>query len=169
MFKRLISSIAARIALARTPKAAETFAIGGAAIPTPGGWNVVNQRGNRIVFQSEDQRQQATLSVSYFGNPPSFDDFKALSTRRLQAEKKAAPDAFLEPDPPVPFEKDGRFGLLYTGGQKSSGRVFSCSFGFEKDELVTVYVEGIGIDPKVHLASFETFVAAVRSTGRSSP
>ena len=51
---------------------------------------------------------------------------------------------------------------FYSGGEKSTGRMFSCYLSQAKKELVTIYVEGIGVASKDHLDSFEAFVTGLK-------
>jgi hypothetical protein len=48
--------------------------------------------------------------------------------------------------------------MFYSGGVKRTGRIFSGYLSLTKRELVTIYLEGIGVGPKEHLQTFQSFV-----------
>lgn len=135
---------------------AEHFTIGSADVQAPSGWTEVRRLEQRIVLRSPDGQQQATISLMRFGANVSFEDFKRLCQLRLEAEKKVSPECFVQAEPP--FEGEGKFGMFYSGGDKGSGRVFSCYLSLAKRELVTFYLEGLRTDPQEHLKVFEAFV-----------
>lgn len=162
MLTRIISTLAAIVSVASASAAESPFTIGSATISPPSGWREVKKEEERTVFRSSDDRQQATISLIRFRAVPSFEDFRRLCMLRVQAEKKGAPGAFIEPDVPAPFERQGGYGLFYSGGEKKTGRMFSCYLSSVQKELITVYVEAVGIAPKDHLASFEAFVTGLK-------
>ena len=136
--------------------------LGTATVAPPNGWRVLENEDDRLVFRPSDGRQQATVSLMRFKAAPSFEDFKRLCTIRIQAEKEEAPEAFIEPDVPQPFERAGHYGLFFTGGEKKLGRMFSCYLSCLKAELIVIYLEAIGVAPSDHLASFEAFVTGLK-------
>lgn len=154
--KRILASIAAAVGIAGGAKAQQHFAVGSAQIAAPAGWREVNSTDDRLTLRSADGHQQTTISVMRFGADPSFDDFKRICQHRIEAEKKASPDCFIQAE--APFDLKGKFGMFYSGGDKKSGRIFSGYLSVEKRELVIVYVEGIGVAPKVNLETFKAFV-----------
>lgn len=162
MLKRIITGLAATVGLASASAGDTAVTLGGATITPPSGWRELQRGAKRLVFRSSDHRQQATVSLMRFGAVPSWDDFKRLCALRLQAEKRGEPETFIEPDAPQPFEREGRYGLFYSGGEKKTGRMFSCYLSCAKTELVTIYLEATGVAPKDHLASFEAFVTGLR-------
>jgi hypothetical protein len=111
---------------------------------------------DRVSLEAAGGRERATISVLDFKVPPSFEDFKRLCEHRIGAEKKASPDAFVQPSDP--WDSQGSFKFLYSGGEKASGRVFSGHLSLKDRQLVTLYVEGIGVVAKAHLGSFEAFM-----------
>jgi len=90
----------------------------------------------------------------HFGADPTFESFTTLCQHRIDVEKRELSDGFIEPDTPKPFKDGSTFGMLYSGGDKKSGRMFSSYVRLRGRELLTIYVEAIGIDPKDHVASF---------------
>jgi hypothetical protein len=52
--------------------------------------------------------------------------------------------------------------MFFSGGEKRTGRVFSGYLTLKQRELITVYVEGIGVAPKDHLASFEALASGLK-------
>ena len=159
---RFLSMLAASFGLCVAVAAQEQFTIGSASIEVPSGWRAVKKEEERLTLRSRDDRQQATISLMRFGVAPSFEDFKRFCTLRVEAEKKDLPDVFIEPDAPRPFEETGSYGMFFSGGEKKAGRIFSGYLTLMKKELITVYVEGVGVAPKDHLASFETFVTGLK-------
>ncbi|MEO6875278.1 MAG: hypothetical protein ABI222_10710 [Opitutaceae bacterium] len=142
--------------------AAVILTLAGVTISAPTGWHEVERTEDRLDLQSADNREQATISVMRFRKALSFESFKRLSAVRYEAEKKVGPDIFIEPDNPKPSQKKDYFCMLYTGGEKKGGRIFSCSMRLVGNELVTVYVEGSGVAPEKHLKSFEFFVKELK-------
>jgi len=136
--------------------AQELFPIGNAEITAPTGWCEVSKETERMVLRSLDGHQQATISTLGFSADVSFDNFKRLCVHRLEAEKKGFVDGFVRPQ--APFDASGVFGMLFSGGENQNRRVFSGYLSLAKKELITIYVEGVGIAPKEHLESFKAFV-----------
>jgi hypothetical protein len=106
--------------------------------------------------------QQATISLMRFGAVPSYEDFKRLCELRVDAEKKSASDIFVDPAAPTTSPEESGYGAFYSGGEKSAGRMFSCYLSIAKKELVTIYVEGIGVPSTDHLASFRSFYTGLK-------
>jgi len=152
---RIISTIAAALGLS-SATSAQHFSIGSANVRAPSGWTEVKKEDERIVLRAPDGKQQATVSIMRFGADASFEDFKRLCQLRLEAEKKDSPDCFVQAEPP--FDIKGKFGMFYSGGVKQSGQVFSGYLSLTKRELVIIYLEGLGTDPKEHLQRFQGFV-----------
>ena len=163
MLKRFLSAILASVGLVSgTSLSGAQLTIGEASIAAPDSWRVIKREEERITLRSDDDRQQATISWMQFGVRPSFDDFNRLCTLRLLAEKKDAPDVFITPDVPTPFDNNGRYGLFFGGGDKKSGRLFSGYLSLANKELITIYLEATGVAPEEHLASFKAFVASLK-------
>lgn len=154
--KRFLTSIAVAVGLAGAASAEPHFAIGKADIIAPTGWTEVKREGDRLTLQSLDGRQYATISIMRFGADASFADFKLICQLRLEAEKKDSPDCFIQSEPP--YDIKGKFGMLYSGGDKKAGRVFSGYLSLTKRELVTIYIEGLDVSPNDHLETFQAFV-----------
>jgi len=158
--KRFLSYIAAVVGLAGTTYAQPHFMIGSADVAAPAGWSEAKREDDRLTLQSSDGRQYATISIMRFGADASFEDFKRLCQLRLEAEKKDSPDCFIQSEAPYDFK--GKLGMLYSGGVKKTGRVFSGYLSLTKRELITIYIEGLGIAPKDHLQTFQSFVEGLK-------
>jgi hypothetical protein len=156
---RLLRKLAVTVGLASTASAQEHFRNGSVEATAPPGWKAAKTEAERLVVRSPDGREQATIALMRFGTDPSFDDFKMMCQRRLELEKEEA-DGFVQAAAPV--EDRGAFNMLFSGGNKKTGRMYSGFLSLAKRELVTVYVEGIGVEPRNHLKSFESFVTGLR-------
>ncbi|ODT45952.1 MAG: hypothetical protein ABS70_01995 [Nitrospira sp. SCN 59-13] len=110
--------------------------------------------------RSSDGHQGVTMSILRFKAGVSFDDFKQLCSHRIEAEKKELEDGFVEADPP--FKISGSFGMFFYGGDKKVGRIFAGYLFLEKNELITIYIEGFGVAPKEHLLTFQTIVKSLK-------
>jgi hypothetical protein len=157
---RLLTTIAAALGLSSAASAQTHFAIGSADVTAPAGWTAEKREDERLTLKSADAREYATISVMRFGADASFNDFKRLCQLRLEAEKKDSPDCFVQDEPP--FEIKGKFGMFYSGGVKKTGRVFSGYLSLKDRELVTIYIEGLGVAPKDHLQTFQSFVEGLK-------
>jgi hypothetical protein len=135
------------------------FAIGNAQIVTPDGWTSVSQTDEKLVLCSSRQ-QQATISVMHFDNDATFEQFKTLCDIRIKGEMQFAPDGFVERE--TPFKDQTGFGMFFYGGDKKSGRIFFGYLSLVQRELVTIYVEGVGVDPQAHSSDFRTFVTGLK-------
>jgi hypothetical protein len=160
MLKRMVWTLAASLSFGGAAAAQNDFAIGSAVITAPVGWSDAKKEKDRVVLRSPDGRQQATISIMRFDADVSFDDFKRLCAHRIEAEKGALADGFVQPG--APFEDAGTFGMFFSGGEKRTARVFSGYLTLKQRELITVYVEGIGVAPKDHLASFEALASGLK-------
>ena len=83
-----------------------------------------------------------------------------MCTARIDAEKKMLSDGFVEPT--APFESAGEFGMFFYGGDKKTARVFSGYLALKMKELITVYVEGVGVEPKDVLESAQVLVSGLK-------
>ncbi len=134
--------------------------IGSAQITIPSGWSKSHSEPERVNLTSKDERQQATISIMALSGKPSFDDFKLICSHRLEAEKADAPNITLEQD--EPFEDAGTFGMFYSGKEPESGRFFSGYITQKGLEVITIYVESIGVDSKRHFQAFQDFVKGLK-------
>jgi hypothetical protein len=98
----------------------------------------------------------------HLGVSANFDDFKLLCELRFKAERKAMTDGFIEPDTPAPFKDGDKFGMFYSGGEPKSHRLFSGYLLLKQKELLTIYIEGIGVPTSEHVQSFKSFVAGAK-------
>ena len=128
------------------------------SIPT--NWVTAKTNLDSIVLRSPSTKQQATISILQFGSDASFEDFKRLCDKRLEAEKKESSNVFIEPS--EPFKSGEKFGMFYSGGDKKAGRMFSGFLSLNKRELTTIYVESIGADSVSHLKTFQEFVKGMK-------
>ncbi len=158
--KRLLSILIISIGLIGVSSCEAQVKIGNATITAPVGWRKLNTEQERITFASKDDRQQATISVMSFGAKPTFAEFKLICSHRLEAEKTDAPNISLTQD--EPFEDAGTFGMFFSGKEPESGRLFSGYLTQKDREIVTIYVESIGVDSKRHFQSFQDFVKGLK-------
>ena len=139
--------------------------VGRAHLPIPAGWSVADRSPERATLHDDQWTQSITLSSLAFQVSPSFDDFKRICQLRLEAERKDAPHVFIEADEPT-VTSDSAF-FFFSGADKSSRRVFSGELTLVKNELITVYLEGMNVDPKEHLAFFAKTVKSLSVAGQS--
>ncbi len=95
-----------------------------------------------------------------FAVSPTFDDFKAICTARLDAERADAPTVSLNAE--QPFEDAGIYGMFFSGKEGQSDRLFSGYISANGKEVITIYIESIGVDPKDHRQTFEAFVRGLK-------
>ena len=157
MFKR-IATILGLSAVAAS--ATENFSFGGCDIIAPTGWHEIKRTNDVLTLRSADGKEQATVSTMNFSSETTFEDFKKLCEKRIAADKQELSDGFVNPS--EPFKSENLFGMFFSGGDKKSGRVFSGYLSFTKNQLVTVYVEGVGVSPENHLATFKKFVSGLK-------
>jgi len=139
---------------------AETsFLIGNSSIVPPDGWRFVSQEDDRLVFRTD--KQQATIGLVRFDKEVTSEEFKILCDIRVKGEKKFLKDGYVELEPQ--FRDRDILGSFFYGADKSSGRVFFGYLCSASKEVVTMYVEGIGVDPVAHGADFRAFVKALRT------
>src|SRR5690348_17134752 len=83
-------NILRRLASAMKAAAAsqEEHPIGSARIAVPVGWDLIDKSAERIVFRSQADHQQATISAMRFACHPTFAEFEQLCEHRLGAEEK---------------------------------------------------------------------------------
>jgi hypothetical protein len=136
--------------------------LGKSEITAPNGWVEFKKTEDKLVLRSPDQHQQATITVVELSADPTLENFTRLCQRRIDAEKSELSDGFIEPENPKPIKNGDTFGLLYSGGDKKTGRVFSAYLSSKRREFLTLYVEGVAIAPKDHLESFKAFVSGLK-------
>lgn len=158
--QRLLSSLTANMRPASHARDQERLTIGNAAIVLPSGWILLKTDEELASARSSDGHQRVTMSILRFKAKASFEDFKQLCSRRIEAEKKVLEDGFVEAD--APFQNSGSFGMFFFGGDKKVRRTFSGYLFLEKNELITIYVEGVGVAPKEHLLAFQTIVKSLK-------
>jgi hypothetical protein len=137
----------------------ETLVLGKATIAVPPGWYQAKTISDGIVLSSPDDQERATISVMHFATAPTFDDFKQLSRLRVEAEQNELADGFVQPTGPTSTSKG--YLLVFSGGDRQTGRVFSGYSSLVDCELITVYVEGIGVAANKHLESFRRIVQGI--------
>ncbi len=139
---------------------AETrFLIGNSSIAPPDGWHVVSQEDDKLAFRTD--RQQATIGLLRFEKELTPEQFKTLCEIRVSAEKKGLKDGYVELEPQ--FRDRGILGAFFYGADTSSGRVFFGYLCSARNEVITVYVEGIGVDSVAHGEDFRAFVKTLRA------
>src|SRR5262249_35853056 len=137
-----------------------SIAVGKARVLLPAGWRLVEEEAEVRIIRSDDGREQATITVIQFSPNPSFEDFERLCHLRLEAEKREMEDGFVQSD--SPFKHGTRFGLFFSGADRKVGRLFSGYLVQKAEELITIYVEGVGVPPQDHLESFGSFVQGLK-------
>jgi hypothetical protein len=157
---RLLSTLMACIGLIGVSSCEAQVKLGNTTITAPAGWRKTNREQEKINFTSTDERQQATISLMTFGAKPSFADFKRICSHRLEAEKAEAPSISLHQN--EAFEDAGTFGMFFSGEEPESGRLFSGYLTQKDKEIITIYVESIGVDSKKHLQAFQDFVKGLK-------
>lgn len=159
MFKNLLSTLAASIGLVSAANA-QDLTVGGAVVALPPGWTQLETEPERATARSPDQRQQLTVSILRLNADASFDQFKLLCAHRVAAENKAIEDGFVHAD--SPFESAGGFGMFFSGTDKKTGRIFSGYLSLESRELVTLYIEGLGVAPRDLSLAFQALVKGLK-------
>jgi hypothetical protein len=162
MIKKLFLTLLAGVSLTSPTIPQQQYAVGDTHAELPSGWHLVGTEKDALVFQTKDDRQQATISVLHLTGGATFEEFKQFCDVRIKNERKFIADGFNEPDNPTPFKDADSFGMFYSGGDRKSGRVFSAYFSLKHKEILTVYVEGFGVSPSEHLQSFKAFVAGAK-------
>jgi len=141
----------------------QLFSTGDVSVSVPDGWRQIANPGGGLILQSPDHRQQVTVSISQMQSHPSLDEFKRICALRLQAEKQQLVDGAIEPNP-VPFQQGNLLGLVYTGLDRKTRRIFSSYLLLEDRELVTLYLESFAIHPNQHTDMFKRLIANVKRT-----
>jgi hypothetical protein len=158
--KRLLSTLMISVGLMSASSCEAQVKIGNAQISVPAGWHKSHSESERIHFNTEVERQQATISLMTFSGKPNFADFKRICSHRLEAEKADAPNISLMQE--EPFEDAGTFGMFYSGEEPGSGRLFSGYITQKGSEVITIYVEIIGVDSKKHFQAFQDVVKGLK-------
>lgn len=136
---------------------------GPATLAVPDGWHEVGREGERIMFLSDDKVEHATISHRTFARDPSFGEFELLCEHRLNAERKALQDGFLETKGAI--EGENGYTLIFFGGDRATARMFSGLLILQGDILLAIYIEGIGIEPQRHMDTFGAFASGCQITG----
>lgn len=137
------------------------FFIGRSEIAAPDGWNEIGRTEDKLVLQSPNLKEQATITVMQFASDLSAEQFKLLCEIRYKGERQFLKDGFLEPDNPQPFTDHDVRGMFFSGGDRSEGRLFSGYLSLVRQELLTVYVEGHAPPPE-HFEYFKNLVKGIR-------
>jgi hypothetical protein len=141
------------------------IAFGDGSLALPDGWSETKHESDRLTFRSAEQTEQATISKMDFAKAPSFEDFKRLSELRLKAETEASGGAVETVT--GPSNDGGEYTFFFSGTEKANQRLFSGYMIVVGKTLTTVYIEGVGVTPERHLASFKAFVTGYQP-GRAS-
>ena len=162
MLKRWLALVAGIAALSALASADDSYRLGNAAFSAPPGWKQIDGTDERSTFASPDGCQQVTISILRLTKAPSFDDFEQLCAQRYDAEKNGVKDLVLIPKDPAPRHKDGKFFMVFSGEENPRGRVFSGFLWIKGTNLVTVYVEGIGVSADRNSDSFHEILRTLR-------
>jgi hypothetical protein len=144
----------------------QIVAIGSALVTFPHTWRVESRFDDRVVVRSANGREQATIGIISLKKGLTFDEFCVVCARRVEAEKKRMRDGFIHPDPPTPYKAAESFSLYYAGGDKSAHRVFSAYLLYIESEVVTVYLEGLGIPLTEHSETFKALLSTLKRRKR---
>jgi hypothetical protein len=158
MFKWIVATLGIGIGIAAG--ASQDFSFQGCEIAAPAGWRESKKKEDVLVLRSPNGQEQATITAMRFRTNATFEDFKRLCETRVALEKKEMSDGFVSPSDP--YLDGGGFGMMFSGGDKQSGRLCSGYLTLTNRVLITVYVEGIRIPPKDHLATFKQFVSGLK-------
>ena len=162
MLKRLLALLAGLAAINALALADDSYTLGSASFTVPPGWTQADSTDDRQTFASPDGRQQATISILRLDKAPSFQDFQLLCAHRYDAEKNGVKDLVLIPQDPDPHNSEGQFTMHFSGEENPTSRVFAGFLWVKGQELVTVYVEGIGVPSERNSASFHEIVKSLR-------
>jgi hypothetical protein len=135
---------------------------GPATLDVPDGWTEEGREGERIMFLSEDKVEHATISYRTYARNLAFSEFEQLVAQRLDAERAALKDGFLETKGAV----DGANGytLIFFGGDRETARMFSGLLILQADVLLALYIEGVAIEPQRHMDTFAAFARGCQIT-----
>jgi hypothetical protein len=151
IFKRIWSNLRDGLAPEPPVRLGHRVEIGRADVYLPNGWQLL-KRSEDVVVARSPNGQQATVSLLRANSEISFDAFKRLCDIRRDLEKQGCTEGFSDAKPP--FVERNAFHLLFFGEDKQNSRLFSGHLSSAQQELVTIYVEGVGVDPRDHLPSF---------------
>jgi hypothetical protein len=164
VFRRFISTVVAGIGLSSLAMAQQHFKFADIEIVAPPGWREISKTEDKLVLRPSDADQQATISLIQLGapRPPDtpFDQFKIVCKLRIEGEKKELEDGFVESG--TPFQDHDGFGMFFNGGDRKTGRIFIGYLSLVRRELVMIYVEGFGIDPKAQADIFKRLVTGLK-------
>lgn len=132
-----------------------------ATLRLPAEWRVLSRTTNRAVAESSSRDQRVTLSTLQVEARASIQVLQKLVHHRIEAEKSAAPDVFVEPE--EPFRDGSQYVTFFSGGERSTGRLFSCYMVLTESTLTTVYLESIALDAKQHLSDFQSLVNGAKT------
>jgi hypothetical protein len=160
MLKRLLVIVAGFVGM-HALAFADDFTLGDTSFTLPQGWTQADANETRQTYASPDGRQQATISLLHLSKTPSFGDFQLLCQHRYDAEKNGVKDLILIPQDPDPHNADGQFTMHYSGEENPTSRVFAGYLWIKGQELVIIYVEGIGIPSERNADSFHEIVKSL--------
>ncbi len=143
-----------------TDLAQDPFVFGDYTFSIPIGFNELKRSKDLLVLKSIKDEQQITVSGMMVNINLSYEDFKNLCDKRIEAEKIDLHGGFVSPG--EPFKSDNTFAMFFSGGNKNTKRIFSGYLSVTKGELITVYVEGSQISPEQHLNFFKKVVNCVK-------
>jgi len=106
------------------------------------------------------------VSLLRFSSEIDFDDFKRLCDKRLDIEKQGFTEGFLDAKPP--FVDGKTFNLFFSGEDKRKARLFLGHLSFVHQELLTIYVEGVGVDQETMWIPLQVLFAGSRGSDYST-
>jgi hypothetical protein len=162
MIKRILLHLAALVSLTVSATADNDFSLGNATFSIPEGWTKIAETDGRLTFTAPDGKQQATVSLMRFGAAPSFEDFERICSHRYDAEKNGLTQLTLVPEHPDPHDDNGTFTMSFSGKEEANDRSFLGLMSFKNKQLITIYVEGIGVNSATNHESFREFVESLK-------
>jgi hypothetical protein len=140
----------------------ELVSLGDRSFVLPEGWRQVDSTANSMVLRSADDRQQMTVDIIFLREEAaSLDNFKKICAVRLKAEKERLLDGSTEANPSV-FTAHGTFGMVFSGADRKTHRLFSTYLLLQGQQLLTIYVEGFAIPVTRHMETFKGVISTLR-------
>lgn len=161
LFKRMWSNFRGGALSAAAFRIEQRIELGSAGFFPPDGWQAIKKTDNICVLRPSDDTRQLTISLLRFRSAPSFDAFKAICGKRINAERHELADGTI--DTLEPEISEGRFTEFFSGKDVKYGRVFIGCLLLVGAELFTIYLEATGTSPQEHWDSFISLVSQFRT------
>ncbi len=162
MLARLLALVACMAGMTSSVSADNSFTLGSVTFSVPQGWSQIDAADDHLTFGTPEGRQRATVSIMHCGKAPSFPEFQLLCSHRYDTEKDGIKDLVLIPKDPDPKSADGQFTMHFSGEENPRTRVFAGFLWVKGQDLITVYVEGIGVPAERNSDSFHEIVKSLK-------